>query len=89
MILHDEMSRDKVLHKKLSEHFRKSIQKRTISKILHTGRRFLNNILPSYEQKKKFYAIQLLKQPISPFPLIDTNRHLGKEPMSPLLKNPS
>ena len=64
-------------------------EKRTISKILHTGRRFLNNILASYEQKKKFYAMQLVKQPISPFPLIDTNRHLGKEPMSSLLKNPS
>ena len=79
------MSRDKVLHKKLSKIYKREL----LAKYFLQGRRFLNNILASYEQKKKFYAMRLVKQPISLLPLIDTDGHLGKEPMSPLFKNPA
>ena len=51
---------------RIREHFRRSTQKSTISKKLSTGRRLLKEILASYEQKKKFDAMRLMKQPISP-----------------------
>ena len=48
------------------EPFSKKYKKSTISKKLNTGRRFLKKIQISYEQKKKFDAMRLMKQPISP-----------------------
>ena len=37
----------------IREHFRRSIQKSTISKKLNKGRRFLKEILASYDEKNK------------------------------------
>ena len=51
MILHDGISRDEVLYKR--EHFRRSIQKSAISKKQNTDRRFLKELMASYEQKKE------------------------------------
>ena len=63
MILHDEMSQDDVFH--IRKHFRRSIQKSTISKKLITCRRFSKENLASHKQKKRFDAMQLMKKPIS------------------------
>ena len=40
-------------------------------------------------RKKNFEAMRLMEQPISPLPLIDTNRFLSKELIRSLLKSPS
>ena len=50
----------------IRENFWRRIQKSTISKKLKTGRRLLKENLASREQKSKFDAMQLMKQPISP-----------------------
>ena len=41
--------------------FSESMQKSAISKKENTGRRFLKQLLASYEQKKKFEAMRLMK----------------------------
>ena len=46
--------------------FKEVCKKVPLAKKLNTGRRFLKEILASYEQKKKSNAMQLMKQPISP-----------------------
>ena len=68
MILYHEISRDEFAPKviRIKEHFRRSTQKSTISKKLSAGRILLREILASQEQKKKFDAMRLMKQPISP-----------------------
>ena len=64
-----------------------AIQKSAISKKQNSGKRFLKELLVSYEQKNKFEEIILMKQPIFLLPLSDSNQHLSKEWMSPMCKN--
>ena len=57
MILHDEISRDEVLLKKLSIQgniFEEVCKRVLLAKKLNTSRRLLKEIMASYEQKKEF-----------------------------------
>ena len=57
------MFAQKVFH--IRDHFRRSTQKSTLAKKLSAVRRLLKEILALYEEKKKFDAMRLMKQPIS------------------------